>query len=87
MVVILFLGGTQMIMLGDVKAPKNAALIDMDADLDPTDHFPGHSQWPSNRHHYLPTRGFYLRCGYRQEALLKDFYAPGDDKVIYIKLL
>jgi len=24
----------------------------------------------SNRHHYAPTRGFYLRCGYRQEALL-----------------
>jgi GNAT superfamily N-acetyltransferase len=41
----------------------------------------------SNRHHYAPTRGFYLRCGYRQEALLKDFYAPGDDKVIYAKEL
>jgi D-alanine-D-alanine ligase len=39
----------------------------------------------SNRHHYAPTRGFYLRCGYRQEALLKDFYAPEDDKVIYVK--
>jgi GNAT superfamily N-acetyltransferase len=41
----------------------------------------------SNRHHYSATRGFYLRCGYRQEALLKDFYAPGDDKVIYVKEL
>jgi D-alanine-D-alanine ligase len=41
----------------------------------------------SNRHHYAPTRGFYLRCGYRQEALLKDFYAVGDDKVIYVKEL
>ena len=41
----------------------------------------------SNRHHYAATRGFYLRCGYRQEALLKDFYAPGDDKVIYVKEL
>ena len=39
----------------------------------------------SNRHHYAPTRGFYLRCGYTQKALLKDFYAPGDDKVIYVK--
>ena len=39
----------------------------------------------SNRHHYAPTRGFYLRCGYTQDALLKDFYAPGDDKVIYVK--
>jgi GNAT superfamily N-acetyltransferase len=39
----------------------------------------------SNRAHYSPTREFYLRCGYHQEALLKDFYAPGDDKVIYVK--
>ncbi len=41
----------------------------------------------SNRHQYAPTRGFYLRCGYDQEALLKDFYAAGDDKVIYVKTL
>jgi D-alanine-D-alanine ligase len=41
----------------------------------------------SNRHHYAPTRGFYLRCGYQQAALLTDFYAPGDDKVIYAKVL
>jgi D-alanine-D-alanine ligase len=39
----------------------------------------------SNRPPYAPTRGFYLRCGYYQAALLKDFYAPGDDKVIYAK--
>ena len=39
------------------------------------------------RHHYAPTRGFYLRCGYDQAALLTDFYAPGDDKVIYAKML
>jgi D-alanine-D-alanine ligase len=39
----------------------------------------------SNRHHYAPTRGFYLRCSYTQAALLQDFYAPGDDKVIYVK--
>ena len=41
----------------------------------------------SSRHPYAPTRGFYLRCGYHQDALLKDFYAPGDDKVIYVKEL
>jgi GNAT superfamily N-acetyltransferase len=41
----------------------------------------------SNRHQYLPTRGFYLRCGYTQDALLKDFYGVGDDKVIYVKVL
>jgi GNAT superfamily N-acetyltransferase len=41
----------------------------------------------SNRAEYTPTRGFYLRCGYQQDALLKDFYATGDDKVIYVKVL
>jgi D-alanine-D-alanine ligase len=39
----------------------------------------------SNRTQYAPTRKFYLRSGYRQEALLEDFYAPADDKVIYVK--
>ena len=41
----------------------------------------------SNRPQYEPTRGFYLRCGYEQEALLKDFYHPDDSKVIYVKAL
>jgi GNAT superfamily N-acetyltransferase len=41
----------------------------------------------SNRHQYAPTRGFYLRCGYEQAALFADFYAPGDDKVIYVRVL
>jgi len=41
----------------------------------------------SNREQYQPTRHFYLRCGYQQAALLADFYAPGDDKVIYAKRL
>lgn len=39
----------------------------------------------SNRAQYAPTRRFYERCGYRLEAVLKDFYAPGDDKAIYVK--
>ena len=30
----------------------------------------------SNRHQYAPTRGFYLRGGYRQEALLERFLRP-----------
>ncbi len=41
----------------------------------------------SGREKYLPTREFYLRCGYREAAVLKDFYAAGDDKVIYAKHL
>lgn len=41
----------------------------------------------SGRPQYEPTRQFYQRCGYQCEARLKDFYAPGDDKLIYVKLL
>lgn len=37
----------------------------------------------SGRDQYEPTRRFYLGLGYREEARLADFYAPGDDKVIY----
>jgi GNAT superfamily N-acetyltransferase len=36
---------------------------------------------------YEPTRAFYERCGYTLPARLADFYAPGDDKVIYAKAL
>jgi D-alanine-D-alanine ligase len=41
----------------------------------------------SSRTQYEPTRRFYLACGYRQEAQLEDFYAPGDGKVIFLKVL
>jgi ribosomal protein S18 acetylase RimI-like enzyme len=41
----------------------------------------------SNRAQYEPTRAFYESRGYRREAVLPDFYAPGDDKVIYVKVL
>ncbi len=41
----------------------------------------------SSRELYHPTRRFYERCGYALEAVLKDFYAPGDDKLIYRKSL
>jgi prepilin-type N-terminal cleavage/methylation domain-containing protein/prepilin-type processing-associated H-X9-DG protein len=41
---------TDMILLADVRAQPNAALISFDANLDPTDNSSGHSQWPSNRH-------------------------------------
>ena len=39
----------------------------------------------SSREQYEPTRSFYSRCGYRKEATLKNFYSPGDDKVIYLR--
>jgi ribosomal protein S18 acetylase RimI-like enzyme len=41
----------------------------------------------SSRRQYAPTRVFYKRCGYHREAMLKDFYAPGDGKVIYVKMI
>jgi ribosomal protein S18 acetylase RimI-like enzyme len=41
----------------------------------------------SSRPQYEPTRSFYLAQGYRQEALLADFYAEGDGKVIFVKVL
>jgi type II secretory pathway pseudopilin PulG len=43
---------TQMIQVGDVPALKDATLISYNANMDPTDPTPGHTQWPSNRHNY-----------------------------------
>jgi D-alanine-D-alanine ligase len=37
----------------------------------------------SGRAQYAPTHAFYERCGYSAEAVLPDFYAPGDAKIIY----
>lgn len=39
----------------------------------------------SSTPHYLPTRQFYLKNGYRQVAQIPDFYHDGDDKVIFAK--
>ena len=36
---------------------------------------------------YESTRQFYLRLGYEQEAVLRDFFSPGDSKVIFRKPL
>lgn len=41
----------------------------------------------SSRPQYEPTRRFYLGCGYRVEAVLEEFYGPGDGKVVLVKLL
>lgn len=41
----------------------------------------------SSRAQYEPTRRFYRSTGFREEALLEDFYAPGDGKVIYLRLI
>lgn len=41
----------------------------------------------SSREQYEPTRQFYERCGYRVEATLTDFYAPGDSKVVCVRVV
>jgi ribosomal protein S18 acetylase RimI-like enzyme len=39
----------------------------------------------SSQPKYEPTRKFYLRNQYSETARIKDYYAPGDDLVIYTK--
>ena len=41
----------------------------------------------SSRDQYQPTHRFYEICGYCQEAFLNNFYADGDGKIIYAKVL
>ncbi len=36
---------------------------------------------------YAPTRDFYIRTGYVNEAVIKDFYSQGDDLTIFVKRL
>jgi GNAT superfamily N-acetyltransferase len=33
------------------------------------------------------TRAFYAKCGYEEEACIRDFYTAGDDKVVFRKVL
>ncbi len=40
----------------------------------------------SSREVYYPTQAFYASCGYALEARLRDFYAPGDDRLTYGKV-
>jgi len=41
----------------------------------------------SSRAIYAPAHGFYRKQGFTESACLKDFYADGDDKLIFSKLL
>jgi ribosomal protein S18 acetylase RimI-like enzyme len=39
----------------------------------------------SGRAIYEPTRAFYIAIGYDKVAVMPDFYAPSDDKVVFMK--
>ena len=41
----------------------------------------------SSRPEYEPTRRFYDKAGFAVAATLPDFYTPGDDLVIYLRVL
>jgi GNAT superfamily N-acetyltransferase len=41
----------------------------------------------SGRGEYAPTRAFYTSLGYTHAATVADFYAPGDDLIIFTRLL
>ena len=36
---------------------------------------------------YDRTRAFYVKCGYEEEARIRDYWAAGDDKVVFRKAL
>ncbi len=41
----------------------------------------------SSQKKYASTQAFYLRSGYQLAAQIKDFYQPGDDRMIYSKYI
>jgi ribosomal protein S18 acetylase RimI-like enzyme len=41
----------------------------------------------SSQPKYVSTRQFYEKSGFAQEATVRDFYAPGDNKLIYARAL
>jgi hypothetical protein len=41
----------------------------------------------SSKEQYIPTRAFYENNQYLLKARFEDFYAPDDDKVVYVKTM
>jgi len=41
----------------------------------------------SSQPKYLPTQQFYIKNNYQIDARIKDFYRPGDDRLIFVKRL
>lgn len=41
----------------------------------------------SSQPKYMPTQQFYIKNNYQIDARIKDFYRPGDDRLIFVKRL
>lgn len=41
----------------------------------------------SGQQSFEATRAFYRKCGYDQEATIRDFYQEGEDKIVFRKAL
>jgi ribosomal protein S18 acetylase RimI-like enzyme len=41
----------------------------------------------SSRGDYAPTRAFYRRLGYQARAVIPEYYAPGDDLIVFTRYL
>ena len=41
----------------------------------------------SSRSDYVDARGFYMRRGYAESAMVREFYAPADDRITFTKRL
>ena len=64
---------------GEITAALEAALRDQDARILIAD--------TSGTDAFAQTRSFYQKQGYTQEARIRDFWGPGDDKVVFWKAL
>jgi len=68
------------------KGLGNAILVETEARIRALDGTRVYAE-TSGRDLYHPTRSFYEGNGYAQQARLKDYYGPGDDQVIFGKVL
>lgn len=41
----------------------------------------------SSREQYTTTRKFYVTCGFKEEARIRDYYAPGEDVLYFTKII
>ena len=64
--------GTALLSAMERRLPSDARLIVVET---------------AGRPDYAPTRSFYEARGYTAAARIADFYAPGDDQVVYVKRL